>query len=436
MATNYLDPPRRRLTIALRTDDDTRGVIRRAVCDHGIDVVREQAQADVHVADLRPESGSPEFSLTGRINEARRRAASHPLILLYDKDQSSDPALVLAAATDVVVPFTTDAGALVRAVRTVCRLIDRSSEAGIRLAAMGALGVGTASSTIAPSGTSSIIAGDPGPRFKAVFETMQHQLPVNAVLTKQHCLQMLELGQAQSLVIPIQGDRQTPSALLRLIRRHSELHTLPVAVVERAVTRRQISYWAQCGADIVVDDAGLALAANALQRAVRARALSDSLDAALALNNYTSLGESTRIASGRYFDTNLFTRTRSDGPPHTLGALRVYPQTGARPETALSEVAVYLALANRSIDLMTRPMPDLFLFSFAATDENHAVRTLRNFERLVEDLKFGPKESACTFRAASACVAVETDDAPEHLLAQLLRRLPSGLTARQHALPA
>ena len=406
-------------------------VLRLQLADHEIDTVGADEGADGFIVDLRS-LGTNTDPLSAAIQRGRREAATLPILFLVDPAQINSPVVTRLCAVDTVVPATRTMRVLLRALHRVVADSDRAAEVSVRLRAMTALGTGHVGQTPVPNRDRALILAEPGPATLPLWHELSTLMNVEAAITRSQTLQALEAGEADAIIMPAAKNRRPQASLVRLLRRHADLHNLPIAIVERSVTHRHTQFWTDAGADLVVPRQNVAALAAFCQRSARARSASQALDAMLSQTVLSDHGEQSNLAACRYFDTVLALRLKDQDRPHTLAALRLDPTSGDHPQAALSEASVYVAMATRAIDLVARPSPDLMLISLPGTDHGVGAVTMRTLEQMIQDLKFGSESAACTFRARTAHTVVTPGMSVDTVLSKLLRTLPPEPAATLH----
>lgn len=419
----YPPSPRRRAALIFQSSPACVAEVKSPLAADGVDLVAADALADAELIDLRPKAIAPR-KVTQILTHVRQRAQTAPLIFLVEPDQIGDDAIIRLAETDIVLQAAGSIGPLVRTLKHLVSIADRTDEVALRLRCLGILGLGAIAPPPTPAVDTTLFLGEPSPETLEILGELNCRKTVRAAITRAQALHALELGQADSLVIFVQKQRRRIASLIRLLRRHTELSSLPITIVEPRITKRHAAYWTQVGADAVVTmkDARAAIALS--RRGARARDAAKGWDHLLGQSVVTDLGDVSRLASNRFFETCLAARCAPGRPSFALGAIRLDPATGDDHHAAHSEAGVYLALATRRTDLVSRPAPDLFLVALPGCDAGNAAATMGTYSRMVQDLKFGSNDAPMTFSAQTNSVISTPEDTPATLLARLLREMP------------
>lgn len=419
---------RRRLSVALLPHSLKDDGLRQRLAEHGIDT-EPALRPDATIVDLRqPPLGT---TVTSLINSGRREAATGACVYLVRSEQFGDRAIRSLAEADIVVPATRSYRPLITAIRRAVNDTDRAEEVSIRLRTMATLGLGNMPTAEATETPVALVLGPPGPRTLSLLADAAIRLPVRAALSRSQALQALESHAADALIVIAEGNRRPHAALIQLIRRHSDLSTAPIIVVEKQCTERHVIYWTESGADAVVTDTNLPVGLAICQRTARARGASRQWDRLLEQTVLTDFGEVSKMASSRYFEACLAQRQVQPTTPYALGIIRLDPFEGSDHHIALSEAAIYLALSARTTDLIARPSPDTFIVSMPGTDKARAASNMQAMAKMVGDLKFGGHDNSCTFTARYHHLHPKPGQTPAALITALLKGLSA---SRQHAL--
>ena len=413
-------PFRRVLDVRLAETEGPHASLRPALIEAGCAVTpmglaspRGRA-ADAFVADLRG-SDRP----LGLVNRARQAAGATPLVLVTGPAPLAG--LSEAAGTHVLVQVAADPAPVVRALGRAVRAADLAREAGLRLAAMTALEQPLSPGDVPREEARVAVLAEPGAHALETLHALEGAFDTAGVLTRAQALRALEAGDVGALVIAPGPERRDMAALVRLIRRQSVLHDVPVVVSERRRTERHVAYWARIGADGCFVPAEESLLAASVRAGVRRRAMTRRLRALLARTVLNDGGAETRLAGSALFDACLAERCRRGAGPFALGAIRLSAREGAPAPAALTEAAMYLSFGVGAEDLMARPAPDLFLFQLTSSDARGAERTLRALAGLAADLKFGEEGAAQTFESRVAVTSWRPEDDAQAMIVRTLK---------------
>lgn len=423
--------PRRRLAVSLRAKPAHWLFLRERLAEHQIDVVAADDMADVHVVDLRHTDTRGRCHWATAVNVGRREQGTKPLIFLADPLQMAGEAATKVASTDILVPWTISALPLITAIRRAVAETAMAAELALRVQAMALLNLPLPAFT-PPAPTpkaatdSCLLLTEPGPAALALLHELMAHTSVYSISTHGQALYSLEHGGADALLILAARNRRSQSGLVKLLRRQQDLSSLPIIALEPHITPRHMAYWSKAGVDAVVASSEGQLAACLASRAARARRTALATEALLTQMTFSDQAAASRLACSRFFDACLAQRCEHIGKtPFTLGVLRLDPHQGSGHRAALSEVAVYAAMAAHAMDLVARPAPDVLVISMPGADKAHGAATMQSFTRMVADLKFGDRHQGCTFTARTHVVTARPGDTPQSLLAALFRGVPA-----------
>ncbi|ADM08239.1 hypothetical protein PB2503_00792 [Parvularcula bermudensis HTCC2503] len=390
----------------------------RAAADHPIEFVGSERQPDIVLADLRE---IPDEQLAGRIATAQQAATGTPLLFLIGGDQRRAAPILSAVSIDTVVMSAPGEAFLMTAIKRRVLQADRAEEVALRLEAMAALGRGALPVPCLRPQPRALFVGLPGALSLKTLTGLTRLTPTGAALSRHQALTLLEMKAADRVFIQPHKQRRQMTGLVRLIRRHSELSSLPVIVLEKHAKGRHRAFWATAGANAVVEIDDLPLAVGMAEQLSRESQLAKSVEDNLADLSFTDDGTQSRLCGGRFFEAVLAQRCRSAHAPFSLGAVRLIPQSLGTPHPAIfSEPAVYAAMGATNTDLIMRAAPDLLLISLPGSDRIAARRTLRLLATLISDLKFGATEEARTFATRTAVVSARQGADPKTLIRQLV----------------
>ncbi|WOI52246.1 hypothetical protein [Parvularcula sp. LCG005] len=425
----YPENPRRRVSAAFMSSPAVFDACHGLLSEHGIDIVTPDGLFDVLLVDLRPGQVG-QARVPSLVSSARRLAGARPVLFLAGHEQFTMAELQTLASTETVIPAVASARVLTTAIRRSVSDVDRASEAALRLRAMAGLGMGVQTTGDMREGVDrALLFAEPSVQLLPVFGDLSVRTRTELVIHGSQTLQVLEHDQADALFILAARNRRPQSSLIRLLRRHSRLNSIPIIVIEPRADMRHMSYWASCGADAVIRPKELTLAVEIAGRIRRTRAASEGWNTLLQQSSLTDGAEPARLASPRFFEACLAERLsaagRGDGCPFAVGALRIDPADGENHATARSEVAVYVSLALRSTDLVTRPAPDLFLVTLPNASKAEALKTMQALSRMITDLKFGSRTAAATFNARTSLVMASDASSAQSVISAALRELPA-----------
>ena len=413
-------PFRRVLDVRLSETDGPHESLRATLAEAGCAVMPAGVPAprgrvpDAYVADLRG-TDRP----LGVVARLRQAAGATPLVLVTGPAPLAG--LAEAAERHVLVQVASDAAPVVRALGRAVRAADLAREAGLRLAGMTALEQPLSPGDTPREEARVAVLAEPGPHALETLNALGPAFDCAGVLTRAQALRALEAGDVGALVLAPGPERRDMAALVRLVRRQSVLHDVPVIVSERRRTARHVAYWAKNGADGCFVPTEDGLIAASLRAGVRRRAMARRLRALLARTVLNDGGAETRLAGGALFDACLAERCRRGAGPFALGAIRLSARGQAPDPAALTEAAMYLSFGVGAEDLMSRPAPDLFVFQLAGCDARGAERTLRALAGLAQDLKFGEEGASQTFEARLAVTPWQAEDDASAMIVRVLK---------------
>lgn len=395
--------------------------LHRLLLENSIDPSAEQRRADVIIADVREETVDRVQTI------ARNLRAAHPakpLIVLVTPAQITGPTLIPVAADETVVISSRGERALIAEINRKALDRDFAAEAAVRIQAMTAVGLGHMPDSPSQMEPSALLVTPPGPMALELSSSLSAHLDLHTVMSRQQALTALELQVADRVFVLPDTSRRPMAAMVKLIRRHSELNALPVIVFERQPTDRHRDYWSRTGADMVipVNDTQVAVAV-ATQRRHERNALTGT-SRFLRHASFTELGEPSRLCAPRFFDAALDLRCSMD-LPFSIGAMRLTPHKSGDSHHIFTEPSIYVALGVQPADLVTRAAPDLLLMSFPGTDIHHAKRAMTMLSTLVKDLKFGTTESPMTFSPQTNAIAAPAGADPRALIRDVIKGLGS-----------
>ena len=370
--------------------------------------------ADAFVADLRG-ADRP----LGIVNRARQAAGATPLVLVCDADPL--PSLADPAEKHVLVQAGADAAPVIRALGRAVRAADLAREAGLRLAAMTALEQPLGPGDVPNDQSRIAVLAEPGAHALETLHALDPAFDCAGVLTRAQALRALEAGDVGALVLAPGPERRDMAALVRLVRRQSVLHDVPVIVCEKRRTLRHAAYWAQAGADACLLPAEEGLIGAALRSGMRRRAVTRRLRTLLERTVLSDGGAQTRLAGNALFDACLAERCRRGAGPFALGAIKLDARGETPAPRALTEAAMYLSFGVGAEDLMARPAPDLFMFQLPGADARGADRTLKTLAGLAQDLKFGDEGASQTFEAKVAVTSWRPEDDAQGMIVRTLK---------------
>ncbi|MEM9422735.1 MAG: hypothetical protein AAF986_09555 [Pseudomonadota bacterium] len=439
----YPPAPRRRACIAyIGRNKTVQATLKTALTDHAMDIISDNVHTadrtqaaplpDAAIVDLRPEAIAPQ-TLEQAIHATRQTPRAYPVLFLVTPEDLGTLPIIKLAETDTVIPFTTPARPLVTGLRQLLHSTAKAKEVSLRIQTLSDLGLGAFEANdvheLADRALcdTTLFLAEPGPEVLSAMGNIAPYKTISAALSRAQALHALEMGRADGIIMLVQKNRKSLSGLVRLLRRHTDLSSLPIIILEQNPAERHAAYWASVGADVVLPAQDGMMAAALCRRGARTRIAGQSLDHLLSQSVVTDFGEVSRLASTRYFEACLAHRCHKANSPFALGVLRLLPEGTAPSKTvtaALSEAGVYLAMATKGIDMVARPAPDLFLVSLPGADRANADASMATYTQLVQDLKFGGADEPVTFKANSHTVTGGLDDTPAALVTQLLKGLP------------
>lgn len=413
------DAPRRPIAIALHQPGVSDRSLHRLLLDHDIDPSASTYQADVLLADLRQEAETRLLASATRLRDA---TPSKPLLFLIEAEQLEYASVQSLAEKETLIVSSKSEQALIAEITRRALDVDRAAEAAIRVQTMSAVGLGTIPPSQAPNNSSALLVAPPGPMALDLSSTLSAHTDLETVMSRQQALSALELGGADRIFILPDTNRRPMAAMIRLLRRHTELSALPIIVFERQPTDRHRDYWARSGADMVLSTAQAALAVTVCRQRWLERNAHMSVLRLLRHASFTDLGEQSRLCAPRFFEAALELRCASK-LPFTLGAMRLKPHQAAEGPHIFTEPSIYVALGMKSSDLITRAAPDLLLMSFAGADLHHAKRNLMMLSTLVHDLKFGTQQAPTMFGTQTYAQSAPQGSDPRKLIRETIRGL-------------
>ena len=422
--------PRRRLCVLPIPELADHG-LKAELVDARVDLVCDQQTPDAVLVDLRS-CGDDGTALTATIRTAQHQAIARPIVFLIAPDQWGLLPVNRLAARDLVVVATPGQKPLIRALQHAVLATDASDEYACRLRTMATLGFAPPAPQIEPPASRILVLAEPSADTLSRFGAIELLANCGMAGSRGHALQLLESDIADGLVIFADHNRRRETALLRLLRRHTELWSLPVVVIDRRAGGRFAKFWSEAGADAVLTADHLATAVALIQRRAQGRAFLHYISQLLELSVMSDYGETTALAACRYFDASMADRLQNGRHPVGLVAVRMLAKDGSASPPSLSEAAVTLAMAARYTDIVCRPAPDLLLVALPGSDEAGAGAMAQTFGRLLSDLKFGPKGAAHTFDAKTAATVALPGASLEEALSGILRKLSA--TGREKAL--
>ncbi|MEM9234364.1 MAG: hypothetical protein AAGA69_09035 [Pseudomonadota bacterium] len=265
---NQLEGPRRAVTAALFQEKGAGRSLSRLLLEHDIEPGTDHRKADVVVADLTTRQAK---ELGSAIAHYRDLGLGKPLLFLVTRNQLDEPQIIDLAQTESVVVSAAGERSLVTEISRRAHDTDRSDEAAVRLRAISATGLGTLPAHPATPETSALLVTTPAPRSLDLSSELSLYASLNTVLSRQQALSALELGVADRVFILPEQNRRPMAAMVKLIRRHSELSGVPIVVIEENPRDRHRDYWSRVGADAVVSARQVKTAAAIAEQRCRAR---------------------------------------------------------------------------------------------------------------------------------------------------------------------
>lgn len=406
--------PRRRLTVGWLGDPARCAPLKAALADRGVDLCPPTAdRAEVVVFDAT--ASSPQLAA-----QARAMAGDRPLICLTHPHTENWTDDYTASGADLLVPNTRSARPLVSVLRQAAGDSELAQEAALRIASLGGLGhpPGPGDPSLSPP-AGVICFGQPAPRTLALHADGAAHTDLSFTLSRAHALSCLESGAAGGVMIVGERPRRQAAGLVRLLQRHGDLSTIPIIAIEPTLCPRSVLYWTETGANGVFADRDLPTALASLKALMRRRAARLAWGDILSRTRLNSGGAISPLVSPALFEAMLAARLRTR-QPFALGAVRLVPESAGDTLTAMAEAAVYLGIGSQPIDMISRPSPDVFLITMPYADERRARMAMTAIARMVEDLKFGPRDASVTFSARWELVK-NTDAFLHRPLADLLR---------------
>lgn len=414
-----IDKPRRQIRVFLQAAPETDRNLKRILLEHDIVHSAGPKDADVVIADLR--AGEAE-KLDSTVARLRDSAPSTPLILFLEPGQMTGPDIRELVGRETTVVSVRQERALINEIIRQALVADRAAEAAVRVKTMSAIGLGDLPPSPERGDPTALLVAPPAPLTLDLSSRLSHHTNLRTVMSRSQALTMLELGAADRVFILPDVNRRPMAAMIKLLRRHSELSAVPVIVLERQPSDRHRDYWSRAGADIVLPASEDMLAAAIADQRRHERNAHQSAMKFLRHASFTEIGEQSRLCAPRFFEAALDLRCRSE-MTFSLGALRLKPHgSGDRPHI-FTEPAIYVALGMQPADLVTRAAPDLLLMSFAGADQRHARHSMSLLSTLIGDLKFGTQSHPVTFATRTNVIAAPTDSDPRQLIRQVIRGL-------------
>ncbi|MEM9989264.1 MAG: hypothetical protein AAF723_07065 [Pseudomonadota bacterium] len=415
--------PRRRLSAHLISSPMGRMALRSLLSNHQIDVVHDITDYDVYIVDLRAYTPASRQWMS-LLHQSQRQSALSPLIYMVASDQLADEAVLSLAKTQHVVVWAPNGRPLINAIQKTVALKNKAQEVSIRLKASATAALPLELDEPSPSHSpQTLLLSQPQGEALHLLNELQSHGETAGVLSQSQALQSLELGIANGVFLFANPNRRPQHKWIRLLRRQSELMSLPVIVFERNVTERHVQYWSHAGADTIFSVDHAYLASQFMRRAIQLRGSLNQYDHILKKMVFTDKGAVSEVASGPYFDRCLAERFLGSPRDFALGVLRLFPKEGENHQTTLSEAAVYIALAGQPLDLVSRPAPDTFIFSFPNANKASVTALMQSYEQMITDLKFGGIENSSTFTAKSYAVFPKSGDSPQTSLTALFKGL-------------
>ena len=117
---------------------------------------------------------------------------------------------------------------------------------------MTTIGLGHLPSHLPMNDKTAVLFTSPAPYTLEISNSLSEFVEVNTVMSRQQALSALESGVADKVFIIPEQNRRPQAALIKLLRRHSDLQQIPVVVIENSPSDRHREYWSKVGADAVI----------------------------------------------------------------------------------------------------------------------------------------------------------------------------------------
>lgn len=308
---------------------------------------------------------------------------------------------------------------VVRAIKSAAQGRHMAEATAVRFKALAANGEPFPAVKAEGHGQPAALLTEPNPAVLGLIKDHGWQRLV-APLTSSQTLRLLENHQTSALVVHLASEKEHRIPVLKLIRRQSELASLPVAVIAENWDEQKTESWFAAGADLLARPDELPAVLEHLEsfsnRFVCERT------ARLSLYNacLTNTGEPSPIIGTRHFNrVALEHLTQSDAI--TFGAIELSIDDQCS-DNDLSEAGVYMAMALAPLDLICRPRSNLFLVAMPYADKYYAARTMRTLQTLIEDLKFGQDPDTVLMTAKTSFTEAQ-DETLETIKARMLADL-------------
>ncbi|NRA28997.1 MAG: hypothetical protein HRU11_01960 [Parvularculaceae bacterium] len=376
--------------------------------------IPSSGECSVCLADV---SGSqdPDAEIAGLLT----RAGTTPLVVRLGLN---DP-LPLQSHEDVIVvralPQRTEA--VTRALRRAIQGRLHACAAAIRLQGIASLGHNMPVKATKGDEAPAAILTEPHPVVLSMLsETGWKDLV--APLTSSQTLRLLENNHASALVVHLGAGLEHRLPIVKLIRRQTDLRSLPIAAITEDWDDDAVDQWSEAGVDLIATNAELPKVLTFLKGAGARFRSQRVLTTTLATGTINDEGRPAPFFGTKVFD-RIVAEHQARGDALAFGAIELGDEVD-QTDNELSEAGVYMTMALAPLDFMCRPRPNVYLFAMPYADRFYASKVMRTMQTLVEDLKFGEDPSPVlmnsrhSFIDGGNCNAAEALNRLEKILAK------------------
>lgn len=223
-----------------------------------------------------------------------------------------------------------------------------------------------------------------------------------APLTSSQTLRLLENNHASALVVHLGAGLEHRLPIVKLIRRQTDLRTLPIAAISQNWDDEAIDQWSEAGVDLIARNDELPNVLTFLRGAGARFRSQRVLTTTLATGTINDEGKPSPFFGVRIFD-RIVAEHQASGNAMAFGAIELGDEAD-EADNELSEAGVYMTMALAPLDFMCRPRKNLYLFAMPYADQFYAGKVMRTMQTLVEDLKFGEEPSTVLMNAHHSAI--------------------------------